>query len=146
MEVNPSSCSVSFQDDTNIDAAITCLVKSIMSLEEERATADAAGVKHEPDNSVLVLPRFNYSKKERGLGGCSGCSSLKPRRWVCRREEECVWCALKKHFYKLSFKTTLYGALFKHYNWLNSTNLVLLHEEQTTYKWNNKFIPTLFSQ
>lgn len=77
MEVNPSSCSVSFQDDTNIDAAITCLVKSIMALEEESATADA--VKREPDNSVLVLPRFNYSRKERGLSGCSGCSSLKPR-------------------------------------------------------------------
>lgn len=79
MEVNPSSFSVSFQDDTNIDAAITCLVKSIMSLEEESATADAAGAKREPDNNVLVLPRFNYSRKERGLGGCSGCSSLKPR-------------------------------------------------------------------
>ncbi|XP_056884119.1 ras-related protein Rab-38 [Takifugu flavidus] len=70
----------SAKDDTNIDAAITCLVKSIMSLEEENATADAAGANHEPDNSVLVLPQFNYSRKERGLGGCSGCSSLKPRR------------------------------------------------------------------
>lgn len=105
MEINPSSCSVSFQDDTNIDAAITCLVKSIMSLEEESATADATGVKREPDNSILVLPRFNYSRKERGLGGCSGCSSLKPRRWVGRREEGmCVTCLEMK---KQTFLSTV---------------------------------------
>lgn len=77
MEMSPSSFSVSLQDNTNIDAAITCLVKSIMSLEEESDTTDAA--KREADNSFLVLPRFDCGAKERGLGGCSGCSSLKPR-------------------------------------------------------------------
>lgn len=64
------------QDNTNIDAAIACLVKSIMSLEEEDATAEA---KREPESSFLVLPRFDYGAKERGPGRCSGCSSLKPR-------------------------------------------------------------------
>lgn len=72
------SFTASSQDNTNIDAAITCLVKSIMSLEEEAATTDAVG-KREADNSFLVLPRFDCGAKERGLGGCSGCSSLKPR-------------------------------------------------------------------
>lgn len=61
-----------FQDNTNIDAAITCLVKSIMSLEEERSP-------NEPEGSVLVLPRFDYNVKEKGVSGCAGCSSFKPR-------------------------------------------------------------------
>ncbi|CAG5929558.1 unnamed protein product [Menidia menidia] len=56
-------------DNTNIDAAISCLVKSIMSVEEQRASG-------EPEGSILVLPRFDYHAKERG---CAGCSSLKPR-------------------------------------------------------------------
>lgn len=73
---------LSLQDNTNIDAAIACLVKNIMSLEEERASSDAAAAaaaKTEAEGSVLVLPRFDYNVKEKGLGGCSGCPSLKPR-------------------------------------------------------------------
>lgn len=70
------------QDNTNIDAAVTCLVKNIMSLEEERALSDAAS-KTEAEGSVLVLPRFDYSKKEKGFDGCSGCPSLKPKDRDC---------------------------------------------------------------
>ncbi|XP_022617025.1 ras-related protein Rab-38-like [Seriola dumerili] len=71
----------SAKDNTNIDAAITCLVKNIITVEEERALSEAtnAASKSEPEGSVLVLPRFDYNVKEKGLGGCSGCSSLKPR-------------------------------------------------------------------
>lgn len=63
----------SAKDNTNIDAAITCLVKSIVTVEDERAVAG----KTEPEGSVLVLPRFDYNTKEKGL--CSGCSSLRSR-------------------------------------------------------------------
>ena len=51
-----------------------------MSVEEERAMSDAtaATAKTEAEGSVLVLPRFDYNVKEKGLGGCSGCSSFKP--------------------------------------------------------------------
>ncbi len=73
---------LSLQDNTNIDAAITCLVKNIMSVEEERALSDAAtanATKTEAEGSVLVLPHFDYNRKEKGLGGCSGCSSLRAR-------------------------------------------------------------------
>ncbi|KAM6895185.1 ras-related protein Rab-38 [Lycodopsis pacificus] len=71
----------SAKDNTNIDAAITCLVENIMTVEDERALRDATspGARSEPDGSVLVLPRFDYSAKEKGLGGCSGCPSLQPR-------------------------------------------------------------------
>nr|XP_019969571.1 PREDICTED: ras-related protein Rab-38-like [Paralichthys olivaceus] len=70
----------SAKDNTNIDAAITCLVKNIMSVEEERAASEATGTaaKSEADDSV-VLPHFDYNAKEKGLSGCSGCPSLKPR-------------------------------------------------------------------
>lgn len=66
------------QDNTNIDAAITCLVNSIMSVEEERALGGAAA-KSEAEGSVIVLPHFDYSVKQKGLSGCSGCTSLKPK-------------------------------------------------------------------
>ncbi|XP_029381715.1 ras-related protein Rab-38 [Echeneis naucrates] len=71
----------SAKDNTNIDAAITCLVKNIMSVEEERALSEQtnSSVKGEPEGGVLVLPRFDYNVREKGLGGCSGCPSLKPR-------------------------------------------------------------------
>lgn len=72
----------SAKDNTNIDAAITCLVKNIMSVEEERALSDAtatAATRTEAEGNVLVLPHFDYNRKEKGLGGCSGCSSLKAR-------------------------------------------------------------------
>ncbi|XP_069564168.1 ras-related protein Rab-38 [Brachyistius frenatus] len=71
----------SAKDNTNVDAAITCLVKSIMSVEDEQALSDASNgaAKSEPDGGVLVLPRFDYNVKEKGLGGCSGCRSLKPK-------------------------------------------------------------------
>lgn len=65
------------QDNTNIDAAITCLVKSIMSMEEERALADAG--RPEAEGGVLVLPRFDYNVKQKGLAGCSGCGGPKRR-------------------------------------------------------------------
>ncbi|CAK6981504.1 ras-related protein Rab-38 [Scomber scombrus] len=68
----------SAKDNTNIDAAITCLVKNILSVEEERALSEATS-KNEPEGSVLVLPRFDYNVKEKGLGGCSGCSGHKSR-------------------------------------------------------------------
>ncbi|XP_031160185.1 ras-related protein Rab-38 [Sander lucioperca] len=70
----------SAKDNTNIDAAITCLVKSIMTVEDERALRDATTAgRSEPEGSVLVLPRFDYNTKEKGLSGCSGCPSLKSR-------------------------------------------------------------------
>ncbi|XP_054457621.1 ras-related protein Rab-38 [Anoplopoma fimbria] len=71
----------SAKDNTNIDAAITCLVTSIMTAEDERALRDATstGAKTEQEGGVLVLPRFDYNTKEKGLSGCSGCSSMKSR-------------------------------------------------------------------
>ncbi|XP_068443510.1 ras-related protein Rab-32 isoform X1 [Clinocottus analis] len=72
----------SAKDDTNIDAAITCLVKSIMTAEDERASSDAASsaaAKPKADGGVLVLPRFDYGAKEKGPAGCSGCPSLQRR-------------------------------------------------------------------
>ncbi|TMS02233.1 Ras-related protein Rab-38 [Larimichthys crocea] len=73
----------SAKDNTNIDAAITCLVKNIMYVEEERALSDATATatagKTDPEGGVLVLPHFDYNRQEKGLSGCSGCSSLKPR-------------------------------------------------------------------
>lgn len=71
------------QDNTNIDAAVTCLVKNIMSLEEESALSAAAASKTEAEGSVLVLPRFDYSKREKGFDGCSGCPSLKSKDRDC---------------------------------------------------------------
>ncbi|KAL6118247.1 uncharacterized protein ACO6RY_03082 [Pungitius sinensis] len=65
----------SAKDDTNIDAAVACLVKSIMAAEGERASRGAAG----PDGGVLVLPSFDYGAKEQDRRGCSGCSSLRRR-------------------------------------------------------------------
>ncbi|MEQ2286259.1 Ras- protein Rab-38 [Ameca splendens] len=66
----------SAKDDTNIDSAITCLIKAIMSAEEEKALSDVTRGESE---GVIVLPRFDYSTKEKGLNGCAGCSSIKPR-------------------------------------------------------------------
>ncbi|XP_064787203.1 ras-related protein Rab-38-like isoform X1 [Oncorhynchus masou masou] len=60
----------SAKDNTNIDAAIMCLVESIMAVEEERSS----GVDTR-DPSVLLLPRFDYNMKERTGGpGCDGCN------------------------------------------------------------------------
>ncbi|XP_029310697.1 ras-related protein Rab-38 [Cottoperca gobio] len=69
----------SAKDNTNIDVAIACLVKSIMTLQDDRALRDATAGRTEPEDGVLILPRFDYDTKEKGLSGCSGCSSLKPR-------------------------------------------------------------------
>ncbi|GLD64666.1 rab32_Rab38 domain-containing protein [Lates japonicus] len=68
----------SAKDNTNIDAAITCLVKSIMSVEEERSLSEAASAagKSEPEGSVLVLPRFDYNVKEKGLAQNSSDDSI----------------------------------------------------------------------
>ncbi|KAG7495467.1 ras-related protein Rab-38-like [Solea senegalensis] len=68
----------SAKDNTNIDAAITCLVKNIMSVEDERASNEAGGAA--AAGSVLVLPHFDYNTKEKGLSGCSGCPSLRKQR------------------------------------------------------------------
>uniref|UniRef100_G3NB45 Ras-related protein Rab n=1 Tax=Gasterosteus aculeatus TaxID=69293 RepID=G3NB45_GASAC len=62
----------SAKDDTNIDAAVTCLVESIMAAEDERATA----ARDEPEGGVLVLPRLDCDAKEKERRGCSGCASL----------------------------------------------------------------------
>ncbi|XP_058479692.1 ras-related protein Rab-38 [Solea solea] len=67
----------SAKDNTNIDAAITCLVKNIMSVEDERASNEAGGA---AAGGVLVLPNFDYNTKEKGLSGCSGCPSLRTQR------------------------------------------------------------------
>lgn len=73
----------SAKDNTNIDAAITCLVDSIMTLEEERISSEGANgapkTESEGGSGVLVLPRFDYNMKEKGLNGCSGCSSIKSK-------------------------------------------------------------------
>lgn len=66
------------QDNTNIDAAISCLVKNIMLLEEEKSQSDGMS-KPEEESSILVLPGFDYNKKETGFDGCTGCPSLKPK-------------------------------------------------------------------
>ncbi|KAM4565344.1 ras-related protein Rab-38 [Fundulus diaphanus] len=67
----------SAKDDTNIDSAVTCLLKAIMSAEDEKASD---GARSESEDGVIVLPRFDYSAKEKGLSGCAGCSSTKPRQ------------------------------------------------------------------
>ncbi|CAB1351384.1 unnamed protein product [Coregonus sp. 'balchen'] len=69
-------------DNTNIDAAIMCLVESIMAVEEERPPG---GDPRDP--SVLVLPRFDYNMKDRtGMAGLSGCDGCKKRPLPGRRE------------------------------------------------------------
>ncbi|TNN35887.1 Ras-related protein Rab-32 [Liparis tanakae] len=69
----------SAKDDTNIDAAVTCLVKSILAAEDERAVRDAASTADTTREDVLVLPSLDYSEKGRAPRGCSGCPSLQPR-------------------------------------------------------------------
>lgn len=69
----------SAKDNTNIDAAVTCLVKHIVSLQEERAASGAGLPKSEAEGGVLVLPRIDYHLKEKRLGSCSGCPSHKSR-------------------------------------------------------------------
>ncbi|XP_070404153.1 ras-related protein Rab-38-like isoform X1 [Nothobranchius furzeri] len=61
------------KDDTNVDAAITCLVKTIIAAEEEKSTIDTAR------SDVIILPRLDCDKKEKGLGGCSGCPQVNPK-------------------------------------------------------------------
>uniref|UniRef100_A0A1A8D0E6 Ras-related protein Rab n=2 Tax=Nothobranchius TaxID=28779 RepID=A0A1A8D0E6_NOTKA len=63
----------SAKDDTNVDAAITCLVKTIIAAEEEKSTIDTAR------SDIIILPRFDCDKKEKGLGGCSGCPQVNPK-------------------------------------------------------------------
>ncbi|XP_028330572.1 ras-related protein Rab-38 [Gouania willdenowi] len=69
----------SAKDNTNIDAAMTCLVEHIMSLQEELASSNAPA-EGQSDSGVLVLPRFDYNMRGKRLGRCSGCDSLKLRR------------------------------------------------------------------
>ncbi|XP_051917760.1 ras-related protein Rab-38 [Hippocampus zosterae] len=63
----------SAKDNTNIGAAILCLVKNIMAVEEERTS------RSEADGTVLVLPHLDDGAGDRPLSKCSGCSGLKSR-------------------------------------------------------------------
>ncbi|XP_017291923.1 ras-related protein Rab-38 [Kryptolebias marmoratus] len=65
----------SAKDNTNIDAAITHLVKNILSAEDDKLST----ARNEAGGNVIVLQRVDYSKKEKSLNGCAGCSSTKPR-------------------------------------------------------------------
>ncbi|XP_020773452.1 ras-related protein Rab-38 [Boleophthalmus pectinirostris] len=62
----------SAKDNTNIDSAMTCLVKHIMSLQEDGLTSDPS-----PEGAVLVLPQFDYHLREKRHSSCTGCPSLK---------------------------------------------------------------------
>uniref|UniRef100_A0A3B4BJR0 Ras-related protein Rab n=1 Tax=Periophthalmus magnuspinnatus TaxID=409849 RepID=A0A3B4BJR0_9GOBI len=62
----------SAKDNTNIDSAMSCLVKHIMSLQEDGLNSDPP-----PEGAVLVLPQFDYHSQERRHSSCSGCPSLK---------------------------------------------------------------------
>ncbi|XP_072314957.1 ras-related protein Rab-38 [Eucyclogobius newberryi] len=60
----------SAKDNTNIDCAVSCLVKHIMSLQDDALSS------HSPaEGAVLVLPQFHYRPREKGHGACSGCPS-----------------------------------------------------------------------
>lgn len=67
----------SAKDDTNINAAIMCLVENIMSMEEELTLSGSA--KREAGGSVLVLPRRDDNVRQKRLGDCSGCLNLRRR-------------------------------------------------------------------
>ncbi|XP_012686230.2 ras-related protein Rab-38 [Clupea harengus] len=69
----------SAKDDTNIEAAITCLVENIMSSSTDNVPADS-------DPNVVILPSFDYNLHERGGPSCSGCSKLLPTNRRDRRE------------------------------------------------------------
>ncbi|XP_056431300.1 ras-related protein Rab-38 [Gadus chalcogrammus] len=71
----------SAKDNTNIDAAMTRLVESIMAVEEELAVAAGNGkVSDQTDSGVLVLPRLHHhDAPERQLPGCTGCPTLRPK-------------------------------------------------------------------
>lgn len=60
----------SAKDNTNIDAAMVCLVESIMANNTDNAPP------LDSDPSVVVLPSFDYNLHERGTSGCSFCSRL----------------------------------------------------------------------
>ncbi|XP_034020194.1 ras-related protein Rab-38 [Thalassophryne amazonica] len=64
----------SAKDNTNIDAAVMCLVNNILSMEEQRALTDVNA-----EGSILVLPHLDYHTKKKSPSGCSGCSTNKPR-------------------------------------------------------------------
>ncbi|KAG9274479.1 ras-related protein Rab-38-like [Astyanax mexicanus] len=57
----------SAKDNTNIDAAIMCLVENILASDVENTAVDS-------DPSLLVLPSFDYNLRERSGPGCSACS------------------------------------------------------------------------
>ncbi|CAL1589778.1 unnamed protein product [Knipowitschia caucasica] len=61
----------SAKDDTNIDVAVSCLVKHVLSAQEACASSPPP-----PEGGVLVLPQFDYRLREKR--GCSGCSGLRP--------------------------------------------------------------------
>ncbi|XP_072543581.1 ras-related protein Rab-38 [Salminus brasiliensis] len=57
----------SAKDNTNIDAAIMCLVENVMASEVENPPVDS-------DRSLVILPAFDYNLRERTGPGCSACS------------------------------------------------------------------------
>ncbi|XP_076144742.1 ras-related protein Rab-38 [Alosa pseudoharengus] len=66
----------SAKDNTNIDAAIMCLLENILASSTDRDL-------HTPEDSdpnVVILPSFDYNLHERAGPGCSACSKLKERR------------------------------------------------------------------
>ncbi|XP_051947855.1 ras-related protein Rab-38-like [Xyrauchen texanus] len=63
----------SAKDNTNIDAAIMCLVDNIMAI-------DVEDIPVESDPSVLVLPTFDYNLQEHSGSSCSVCNKTQPSR------------------------------------------------------------------
>ncbi|XP_063049746.1 ras-related protein Rab-38 [Engraulis encrasicolus] len=64
----------SARDDTNIDAAIMCLVENIML----SSSMENVVPPPEPDPSVVVLPSFDYNLHDRSGAPCSSCTRLPP--------------------------------------------------------------------
>lgn len=97
-----------------------------MSVEEERALAEATSgaCKGDPDGSVLVLPRFDYNTKEKGLGGCSGCLSIKPKQ---DQDWRTVWTKrLQEHAEDGVDDSTLHHFLLTDLSWENLIELMFL--------------------
>ncbi|XP_061665029.1 ras-related protein Rab-38-like [Syngnathoides biaculeatus] len=63
----------SAKDDTDVDAAVACLVKNVLAAEDRRVSGAR------PDR-VSALPGFADGAAERRLPVCAGCSGLKRER------------------------------------------------------------------
>ncbi|XP_062372318.1 ras-related protein Rab-38 [Sardina pilchardus] len=66
----------SARDNTNIDAAMMCLVENILANSTDRDS----NTPEDSDPNVVILPSFDYNLHERPGPGCSSCSKLKERR------------------------------------------------------------------